>query len=362
MTNVIDLGQRENLARAAIQDEASSWLVRLDGGGTAAAELEEFHAWLDRSPYHREAFRRSVAAWRDLDQLSRVLDGKDSHPSRRRASPGGGFFPRPGIATLAIIVSLTAFFLFQTYLGGGDSRDYAAAYSTGIGETRSIGLPDASRIRMNTDSGLDILYKSEARIVHLTKGEAWFSVSPDPARPFIVYAGRVAVRAVGTAFSVYVKENKLDLTVTEGRIEVATLKAVPGESLPGPEILRTAVYRVPVVAGQNMVLDDDFEVNEDKIELVQEIAPEQIEKRLSWRDGILMFDNDTLQEVVREINRYSAEKIVISDPEIDGIRFGGYFQASDISTILATLEQNYGIAVERPDTGLILLSRPAGRP
>ena len=103
-------------------------------------------------------------------------------------------------------------------------------------------------------------------------------------------------------------------------------------------------------------------MNNDKIELVREMAPAQIEKKLSWRDGILMFDNDTLQEVVREINRYSADQIVISDPEIDDIRFGGYFQASEVDTILATLEQSYGIAVNRQDSGIITLSGSSGRP
>jgi transmembrane sensor len=114
---------------------------------------------------------------------------------------------------------------------------------------------------------------------------------------------------------------------------------------------------VPVVAGQNMVLDDSIEVSNDKIELVQEMEPKQIEKRLSWRDGILMFDNDTLEEVIAEINRYSSAMIVISDPEIRDLRFGGYFQASDVNTILTTLEENYGITVERLNPGVINLSR-----
>lgn len=366
MSNIIKLTQGEIKTREAITIEARSWLVRLDSDETRDAELNEFHEWLNRSPYHREAFRQVKSAWDDLDQLVNILDRPVTQSGiHEDIRAPGTFTVISGRLRLAVVAGLVlvagviaALSVYWDHAEVMQSKAHTAGYTTVIGETRSITLPDSSMVRMNTASEIEVHYTEGTRIIKLSKGEAWFDVYHDPDRPFIVYAGRLAVQAVGTAFSVYVKEGKVDLTVTSGRIEVTTFKEdVSTKSLLGPEVLDTAVYRVPVVAGQNMVLDDSIEDVNDKIELVQKMEPGQIEKRLSWRDGILMFDNDTLEEVIAEINRYSTIKIVISDPEIRDMRFGGYFQASDVTTILATLEQNYGIAVKQLNPDVINLYR-----
>ena len=96
--------------------------------------------------------------------------------------------------------------------------------------------------------------------------------------------------------------------------------------------------------------------NRGKPDLIKSVKPSGVEKNLSWRDGMLVFDNDPLEKVIAEINRYTTTKVVISDSRIRNIRFGGYFHISDISSILATMEENYGIHADRINDKVVYLS------
>src|SRR5258706_3413361 len=76
---------------------------------------------------------------------------------------------------------------------------------------------------MNTQSAVEVAMHPNVREVALTRGEAWFKVAHDVRRPFIVSAGRIRVRAVGTAFSVRRHDDGADVQVTEGVIETWTV-------------------------------------------------------------------------------------------------------------------------------------------
>lgn len=358
-SNIVNIPGREPQDRPAIEAEARAWLVQLDGHRPPPQELGEFREWLARSPLHREAFRQAAAAWNHLDSLSGLLDG-DSREQRRVQSAGTGLLTRlsarPAAAALLAVCLVAALAVYLNTPASLRQSPYVADYGSGVGEVRTVSLPDGSSVRLNTHSHIEVAFDDESRNIHLSDGEAWFEVAHNPDRPFLVYAGKVVVRAVGTAFSVHVRDRKVDLTITEGRVEVASLKeALPSLAGVRPDILSEARSRVPLSQGQHMVFDDD-------IELVQRMAPEQIEKRLSWRDGMLVFDNDTLEDVVAEINRYTSARIVISDSGLRDLRLGGYFQASDTASILATLQENFGIRVDRVRPDLIYLSRRRDTP
>lgn len=360
MTNIINIPDREPQDRRAIEAEARDWLVQLDGSRPSPEELAEFRDWLARSPVHRDSFRLAAEAWNRLDTLAGILDrhcaadGSNTPTGRGIAS---GLFARlcsrPAAAAFLVLVTLSAVLTvyFHTRGPSPQAPAFAAEYVTAIGEMRSVTLPDSSHIRMNTDSRIETTFHKGARIIRLSRGEAWFDVFHDPDRPFLVHAGRIMVRAVGTAFSVYVRDDKIDLTITDGRVEAVSLnEPVSSLSDMDPDLSARALSRVPLAEGQHVVFDDE-------IELIQRVEPAEIEKRLAWRDGMLLFDNDPLEEVVNKINRYTSVKFVISDSDIRDLRFGGYFRTSDVSSILATLEEGFGIRAEKINPNLVYLSR-----
>ena len=365
MTNIINLGDHDPVGRRLIESEAQDWITQLDKGRPSREELNEFQEWLNRSPYHKDAFKVAAAAWIGMDRLSVLLDmssgantvGKAYRPIART------WFRllQPGYAVAGLILAIVVIIAFTAYpniSGNFQENGFDADYITSIGEVRSITLPDGSRVSMNTKSKINVTYAHDVRLIRLSEGEAWFDVYHDTEKPFIVYAGHFAVWAVGTAFSVNLMNNNVNLTVTEGRIEVASLQdGVFPETRPDWKVIKQAAFRIPLVQGQHMILDNNLGNSNDAIELVRQIEPEQIEKNLSWRDGMLIFDNDTLKEVVAEINRYTSMKIIISESEIQDMRFGGYFKAGDITSILASLEEGFGIRVEKINQDLVYLSQ-----
>jgi len=86
--------------------------------------------------------------------------------------------------------------------------------------------------------------------VRLVRGEAHFTVAKNPARPFIVEAGGVAVRAVGTAFDVRHADGAIEVLVTEGKVHVRAARAARRIQVPAPAPIAT-----PLVAGERAVVD-----------------------------------------------------------------------------------------------------------
>ena len=91
------------------------------------------------------------------------------------------------------------------------------------------------------------------------------------------------------------------------------------------------------------------------IESVQTLAQAELERDLSWRDGMLVFDREPLAQVVAEISRYTPIDIVITDPALRQLEFGGYFPTGDVEALLSTLEDSFGIQVDRDEAGVVYL-------
>ncbi len=370
MTNLFGDPRRTLPESRDVHAQARAWLIELDDEPVAARKVAELREWLARSPLHRRAFEQAAAAWHDMDCLRSVLDGKQvagagvrgaaplhsSEPARRF---GGSWVRFPALLAAAAVVLMVTFGLVEYLRRPAGGQAVASTFTTATGEVKALTLSDGSTVHLNTDSRVRVAYGNNARIVQLLSGEAYFTVAADPRRPFVVYAGRYAVRALGTAFAVHMVDSGVDLTVTNGRVEFASLKKAPaditGAGAAGAGLGRGdgAETRVPLSSGQHATVAHN-------LKLVEQIDAKGIEKRLSWRDGMLVFDDDPLTDVVAEISRYTATRIVISDPSIRGLKVGGYFKIQDIGLILDTLQDGFGIDVKRDSDKVVYLSRGRG--
>ncbi|HVW71025.1 MAG TPA: FecR domain-containing protein [Steroidobacteraceae bacterium] len=353
-----------------VNEQARAWVIELDDEPPSAERLAELRAWLGRSPLHRRAFERAVSTWRSMDCLTRILkheavathDGVAWESGAHEAQVPAQKVGRVRTAILAAVTAVvligivaSAAFLWHPRTAAVTSSTYATA----TGEVTAITLSDGSTIHLNTASRVTVTYARNARILQLVAGEAYFEVAPSPQRPFVVYAGRFSVRALGTAFAVQMLDSGVDLTVTQGQVELASFKTPPrdvagaaasGLGLPEGEAGET---RYSVSLGQHIVVSANGR-------RVEKIDAEGIEKRLAWRDGVLIFDDDPLKDVVAEITRYTATRIVIADPSIRDVKIGGYFKVQDINSILGTLQENFGIDVRKDNDNVVYLAR--GRP
>jgi len=106
---------------------------------------------------------------------------------------------------------------------------------------------------------------------------------------------------------------------------------------------------VTVTAGEQMTLDVDEEE-------IRPVSPEEIDIKLSWRQGSLVFRGESLEKAVAEIGRYTTVEFVIVDENLKKVRIAGMFKAGDVDGLLATLRENFDVTYERTDDGKILLS------
>ncbi len=217
-------------------------------------------------------------------------------------------------------------------------------YFTAIGEQRWVDLPDGSIVRINTNSRLQVNFSEDARDVILQQGEAYFEVAAS-SRPFVVTAGRGYIAALGTAFAVRLSDNNvIKVDVTEGSVVVTTTRDFM--DIAEPDFSFVAEDGTSRVANAGDVVHIG-----ESIDLVRSVEPILLERELAWRDGMLLFDGDSLESVIAEVSRYTSVEIVIAEPTLRDLKIGGYFRTGDTDILLSTLESSFAVEVDyiRPD-------------
>jgi len=215
-------------------------------------------------------------------------------------------------------------------------------------------------VQLNTNTDLVIEFNEGLRKIRLLKGEAHFEVSHDPDRPFEVHAAQGIVRAVGTAFSVNVTRQDIEVTVSEGVVALAAIveaDAVAGSDqdagLGGVEVTAEAKGTVKQLgtleSGQSAIFSQ-------VIKEVQELGVSELNRELAWRKGVLAFASTPLSEVVAEVSRYSELTIEFTDPALRDFQIGGRFKVGELDGLFGALESSFGVKVNRLNENRIELS------
>ena len=193
-------------------------------------------------------------------------------------------------------------------------------------------MADGSRLLLNTDSAVTIDIASNVRQVSLLRGEVFFEVAHAPQRPFWVIAGEARARVTGTEFSVGRTKDNVTITVAKGRVETSVnnhddeiTPLVPGES---------AHYQ-----GTNLISFQAVDVD----------------KTLAWRNGQMVFVQQSLNEVVEQINRYRPGLLIIRDEQLKKRAVTAVFSVEQLDEAIKALEQTLGIHAIRLTNYLILL-------
>lgn len=330
---------------AAARAEAAAWVARLHGPNRTREVEAGLRRWLADDPAHPLAFDLLTETWERSARLRR-------RPIEQAETWGLlGFrlsFPRALLATLAIAaiaVASTVYYLHSNVI------------STGIGELRTLTLGDGTRVYMNSSTRLVVQYTKALRQVRLESGEAFFNVTRNPARPFVVTADARQIRALGTQFDVRAESRTLAVILLEGKITVtpiaqlATSESVPGSgSAAGP-----GGPPLPSAASQVFTLTPGERLTFAPADLPRIDRP-QIEFVMAWERGQIMLDNTSLAAAVAEMNRYSRGAIVIDDPAAASIRVSGVFQAGDSVDFAAAVAKTYHLKETTYPDGKIVLS------
>lgn len=393
MKQILDFPDRE-----AIEQQAAEWLIRLDGDEPLTpAEIESLREWMHRSPAHKAELNSFGEFWSNQSlvalpiSLEELYQGQSAPPVKIWQWRAPHF---TALATFALVGLLFIVALSDNITNNG-------LYAAAVGEQRELELPDGSVIYLNTNSQVQVDYTDTTRNILLLQGEAHFDVAKNPERSFNVYAGGGLVQAIGTAFTVFFKDDEaIDVTVTEGKVALSALSIKQGEidateaaehsitehsiskhsstkkaaaknsekgsQQPSPNQASAYYATIPVdklgelEAGQvtTLVIAQESQAQSTyKLDHIKTIAQDELERRGAWRSGLLIFTGNSLEEVVAEISRYTTLNIEIVDPELKKIRIGGQFSVDgSTSALFDALEANFGLTITQLDYNRVKIS------
>ena len=331
-------------------EAANRWVVRIEEGLTDSDE-RALQAWLSADPENVSVFLEAAEVWDESATLSQLAE---LFPQSRRRSR---FFPRLAWATPAalLLVTLGFFALSLPPFEALDEPEIGVInneiqqFETAIGEQSTVVLADGTVVVLNTNSQIEVAYSDSARVLHLVRGEIHVEVFHDPLRPLSVIAGDRIVQALGTSFSIEItQDQEIDLVVTDGTVVVGVRTTGQQQLLAPPQLPPTD--RTIVSAGENLLMGGDDD-------LVTRVTAEEIEVKLSWRDGSLTFSSEPLEDALAEMERYTTVKFVFVDENLRTQAVSGRFRAGDVEALLVALRLQFNITHEVDPDGQVLLSR-----
>ncbi|WP_444903919.1 FecR family protein [Microbulbifer sp. CnH-101-E] len=329
-------------------DQACAWVARLRSEAMSSAEKHEFEAWLSASEAHRQAFDEVVELWGDLGALAHMPIDQlfpESVPSphtqngkaqeKKRVQPIHWGLPQwfigGGLATCGVFLAV---WVGLQWLG--NSKNDQQVYITQLGEIRTISLPDGSEVKLNSNSEFRVSFSRKERQTQLLRGEAFFDVARQTARPFTVAAGSASIRVLGTEFNVELNPKNTRVSVTEGKVSVSETEKTPGLT---PDSV-------------TLIKNQKVSVSDQGLTQVQRTSPEEA---TDWTRGILVFERTPLKEALQELNRYLATPVVAA-PQIEGRLVSGTFAISDPDNTLEAITTALDLQQDRSNNNLTILS------
>ena len=366
----------DDALRRLIAGQAAEWHVAHAGCVLDPQRAREFMRWLRTSPIHVAEYLAIAAIAKDVSRAARdsteslqdlLAEGEEPSVRRlqaptddtpyemlsprayhRRASGGVRrryVSQRPIIQWVsAAAVALAASVAVIAGWHWSAAPAHVETIATRHGEERSFQLADNTHVQLDSDSAISVRFDGSSRRVVLERGQAYFRVAKAPGRPFAVRVGRSLVRDVGTAFDVYRHASNVTITVAEGRVQVWNVRRQPrklarwlGWVESGGKPRGTPVAELG--AGEQARVTDMGQVTS--------LGSVNVRRALAWRYGRIAFDNESVDSVTAEFNRYNNVQITIQDPRIGTLPISGMFDTHDVPTFVAFLESLPGAAVER---------------
>lgn len=334
-----------------IEATAADWLARRDRGLTAA-EQDEFLQWRGADPRHAAALARHERTLQHMMRLGswEPLVDQDPNPDLF-ASPRRRTLWRRLALPLSLAVAAAAALLLYNRAPPAPVALAPDSTSRYLRVNERQALTDGSLVELKDGSRIEVHYSATERRVNLIGGEAHFTVTKNPERPFVVAVEGVAIRAVGTAFNVRLDPAEVDVLVTEGRVEVTGARAASPPAGPAA----TPPPAATVDAGQRTLVP--VERPAPQLE-VSAVTSAQMQAALAWQQPRLQFLETPLGEAVAEFNRHAARRqaprLVLGHPSLAHLPIGGTFRIDNVRGFVRLLEITLQIRAEERGAEIVL--------
>jgi transmembrane sensor len=311
-------------------------------GTATASELQQLEAWLNADPSQRkeeyEAYRQIWEASGELlfpstvtfdtrsawDKIDRQVKGAEAPATTKR-------IPRWLWVAAAAIILLGAgsFWLYKSA-----NRDITLTAET---DNQVVNLSDGSVVTLRKGAVLSypVTFKEGQRSVQLT-GQAFFDIQKDARSTFSVQTTTSTIKVLGTSFFVSIASDSVHVTVTSGRIRLEDRENV--ESY------------VELSADQSAGLTAH--------RFVKDSVPNT--NYLAWKTGVLDFNNEPLDEVVRDLNSYYGDSVALA-PELvslaSTIRVTLHFNKEPLTRVLEEIKLTTGLDSKEADNRTVLFHK-----
>ena len=323
---------------STVEDQAAAWFLRLRDGGDSGVRAE-LDGWLAADPAHGQAFDAVRATWALFgDQAAApelLVMRRDALARAHRA--GGRRWGGIQIGRRSVAAGLTA--LVAAPLGAvwwlNARATPGRAYRTGLGEQRTVTLGDGSRVSLDANTVLKVAYSRDLRLIEFATGRAQFEVAKDATRPLKVRAGAKTITALGTAFTVERQAEHVVVTLVEGRVAVTEDGAAAATEMKPQQ-------QLVLIPGGPPVLRQEVDTD----------------RAMAWREGKLVFDDETLADAAQRLNNYSAVKLVIEGDAVRNLRISGIFKAGDTPAFVEAVKAYFPVDAQASDATVVI--RPQG--
>lgn len=217
-------------------------------------------------------------------------------------------------ASIVILIGLSTTIYHYTYTPI-QVEHILLTQTTARGEKLDVTLPDGTQVKLNAGSSITYpeTFDGKIRSVAL-KGEAFFEVIKNPNKPFEVHTGELKTTVLGTSFNINTNDSdNITVTVASGKVGVAA------------------------ETSKEVVLKPKQQLSYNKTSHQMRTQEVKLDKYLDWKDGILRFENASITEASKKLERWYDVDIEVLNQDIGNCRFTGKFNNEELPTVLKSL-------------------------
>jgi ferric-dicitrate binding protein FerR (iron transport regulator) len=311
------------------EDELDDLLSRYFSGSLTGEERERIDAWVNESSDNKTVFNEYVNAWEstsllsDMEQYNSFEALKKITPELERSRPLKWltFVQRAAAILLLPLMTYTGYLLLHKNDKAIVANEIMQKVSSRQGMVSQFILADGTKVWLNSGSELEFpLHFTGARRNVKLKGEAFFEVTENKEQPFRVTANNLNIEVLGTSFNVvsFDDDSTSEVVLVKGKVALS-IETQNGISEMG--------FMSP---GQKAVYD------RKKQNIVKESV--DTDKYIAWREGFLIFRDDTMEEVAKRLSRWFNVEINLNDSELKSYTYQATFRNENLMQVLNLLK------------------------
>lgn len=303
-------------------------------GESSEAENIQIQNWLAAEARNRKYFVEMQLIWNTSKRLgAQYLENeaiawkkfKAKADERKAQQSKQNYLNWLSIAASFVLLCTLSWFGYQYF------KAPEIIFEQTLANTSTVILSDGSEVKLNKNSSLSYPenFKGDQRSVSLTKGEAFFSVSPDKEKPFIITTKDLMITVVGTSFNVKCTNKGTEVIVETGAVKVSkktnAINLHPGEK---------------VIA------------NDQNQQLEKELVADQLYNYYFTKTFVA--NGSPLWRVVEVLNEAYGVKIIIQNESLKNLQLTSTFKNESLENVLTVLQETFHLQIIKEDNRIIL--------